>query len=152
MNENILDILDEIHEMVKDEDNVSIYRNYKKILSTNKAGLIKLNEDIRENFEPPSKDIKVYKINYGIYKKWKPTPFSFGPFYINCAQLTITPELKLVQMPEDRGQTITYTTKELETIGFKKSHIPKIIKAVKNKSISFLLRKKVTITDVFASD
>jgi hypothetical protein len=152
MNENILDILDEIQEMVKDEGNVSIYRNYKKILSTNSIGTIKLNEDIRENFEPPSKDIKIYKIHFGINKKWKPTPFSFGPFYINCDQLTITPDLTIEKQHDDNGQTITYTTKELETIGFKKSHIPKIIKAVKNKSISFLLRKKVTITDVFASD
>jgi hypothetical protein len=49
-------------------------------------------------------------------------------------------------MPEDKGQTITYTIEELEEIGFKMSHIPKIIKAVKNKTISFLPAKKVTIT------
>ena len=67
--------------------------------------------------------------------------------FVNCFQLTLTTDLILKQMPDDKGQTITYTIEELETIGFKLSHIPKIIKAIKNKTISFLPGKKVTIND-----
>jgi len=148
MDENILSILDDINDIIKDEGKISIYRNYKKILSTDTTGLSKISEDLQELFEPPSKNIKVYKISYGINKKFKPTKWIHGPLNVNCFQLTLTPDLTLKQMPEDKGQTITYTIEELEEIGFKMSHIPKIIKAVKNKTISFLPGKKFTITDV----
>jgi hypothetical protein len=151
MNENILNILDDINEMIKDEGTVSIYRNYKKILTTDNSTLTKINKEIQENFDNPSKNIKVYEITYGINKKFKPTKWEFGPMYVNCSQITLTTDLMLKVMPDDKGQTITYTIDELETIGFRMSHIPKIIKAVKNKTISFLPGKKVTITDVLNS-
>lgn len=151
MNSNVIEILDNIENRIKDEGKVSIYRNYKKILSSNKNTLKGINEDILENFYPPSKNIKVYSIVYGINKKWKPSQLSFGPFYIMCYQYTLTPELELKQLPDDKGRTITYTIEELESIGFKPSHINKIIKAIKNKSVSMVPGKKVTITDVINS-
>jgi hypothetical protein len=151
MNYNIIEILNNIEDLLKDEEKVSLYRNYKKILSSNKTTIKSINEDILENFDPPSKNIKIYKIVYGIDKKWKPASFSYGPFFIICSQLTITPDLELKQLPDDKSQTITYTINELETIGFKKSHINKIIKAIKNKTISFVPGKKVTITDIINS-
>jgi hypothetical protein len=151
MNENIINILDDINEIIKDEGKVSIYRNNKKILSTNKTGLSKISEDLQENFNNPSKNIKVYEIGFNINKNFKPTKWVHGPMYVNCFQLTLTTDLILKQMPDDKGQTITYTIEELQTIGFKMAHIPKIIKAIKNKTISFLPGKKVTITDVLNS-
>jgi hypothetical protein len=148
-------ILDNLGEILEEQGkrNTFYYRNYKLILTSDKKGLSKVSEDFQESFDPPSKNIKVYSVYYGLDKKWKPSTFSFGPFYISCYQLTLTPELKLVQLKEDleHGRLITYTNEELETIGFKKSHINLIIKAIKNKTVNMTPGKKVTITDVLKS-
>jgi hypothetical protein len=70
---------------------------------------------------------------------------------IICNQFTLTPDLEIKQLSDDGGQTITYTTEELETRRFHMTDVLKIIKAVKNKTISFVPGKKVTITDVLNS-
>jgi hypothetical protein len=130
--------------------NTFYYRNYKIILISDKKGRSNISEDFKNIFDPPSKDLKIYSVYYGLNKKWKPTPFTHGPFYINCCQLTLTPELNLVQTKDDLNhcQNITYTNEELQTIGFHPSHINLIIKAIRNSSINMTPGKKVTITDV----
>ena len=113
MNEDILKILDKIEQKLSNEGIVSIYKGYTKILSSQKAGLKKISEDIKETIEPLSKDIKVYKIVYSIDKKWKLSKWIFGPFVINIAQLTLTKDLNLKQNIDDKGQSITYSLEEL---------------------------------------
>jgi hypothetical protein len=152
MNQNVLNILDELYPILKAEQNVSLYRNSKKIFSSNTATTkTKLNSEINDAFNNPSKNIKVFQIVYGINKKWKPSNLSFGPVTIICNQFTLTPDLEIKQLSDDGGQTITYTTEELETRRFHMTDVLKIIKAVKNKTISFVPGKKVTITDVLNS-
>ena len=48
---------------------------------------------------------------------------------------------------DDIAQTITYSREEFNKYGFKKSHITKIIKAIKNDLISYE-NFGVSITDV----
>ena len=151
MDENILKKLDKINNVVKNEGRVSLYKGTKKLLSSEQITRSGLSNDIKEQFNLLPKDIKVFKVFYGIDKKWKLSKWEFGPFYINVNQLTLTKDLELKQNDDDNGQTITYTVDEIDNLGFKLSHVKKIIKAVKNKTISFVPRKKVTITNVFDS-
>ena len=145
-------ILTDLENMLNEQGkkNTFYYRNYKLILTSDKKGLSKVSEDFENNFDPPSKNVKIFSIYYSLDKKWKPSTFSHGPFYISCYQLTLTPELKLLQLKDDLecGRIIYYTNDELENIGFKKSHINLIIKAIKNKTVNMTPGKKVTITDV----
>jgi hypothetical protein len=151
MDNKMLVKLDKIYDIISDEGRVSIYKGMKKLLQSEQNTQTKISKEIKEQFNVLPKDIKVYKIFYNVNKKWKPSKWIFGPFYINIDQLTLTKDLDLVQNPDDKGQTITYTVDEINDIGFKLNHVKKIIKAVKNKTISFVPGKKVTITDVLNS-
>jgi hypothetical protein len=148
-------ILDNLETMLEAQGkrNTFYYRNYKIILVSDKKGLSKVSDDFQNVFDSPSKDLKVYSVYYGLDKNWKPSVFSHGYFYISCCQLTLTPELKLVQKKDDlkHCQNITYTNEELQTIGFQPSHINLIIKAIRNGTVNMTPGKKVTITDVINS-
>lgn len=148
-------ILNNLENMLEEQGkrNTFYYRNYKIILVSDKSGLSKVTEDFQNSFDPPSKDLKVYSVFYGLDHKWKPSPFTHGYFVISCCQLTLTPDLKLIQKRDDikHCQNITYTNEELQTIGFQPSHINLIIKAIRNGTVNMTPGKKVTITDVINS-
>ena len=111
-----------------------------KVVVTAK-GLKSLKLKVKEDFENPKKDIKCFIISLSIKPDYK------FPLTINCSQHTVTPKLGLFAREDDMSQTITYSEKELENIGFKLSHLKKIIKVIKKDLISFE-KNSVPITEV----
>ncbi len=115
-----------------------LYRNNKVILAA--PSFRKLKEDIKR-FENPSKDLKVYSVDFSLDTKYK------YPLIINCTETTLTPKLNLVVKMEDMTLSITYTKDELIKYGFKKSHITNIIKAIKYNLLSYD-KLSIPITDL----
>lgn len=100
-----------------------------------------LKDYIKENYEPPKKNIKGFIIRITIDIKDK------TPIYINCVENTITPKLTIGPKDDDAFQTFTYTKDELLNNGFKMSHIKKMMKAIKNNLISFE-KSSISITEL----
>lgn len=122
-----------------DVDKYYLYYKGKPILSA--ETMTKLKKKIKENIDPPEKEIKVFVLSFGKHKNKK------NLFIVNCTGFTITKKLSLVMTDDDIGQTITYSEEELEKRKFKLSDIQKIIKAINNNKISFE-KLSVSITDV----
>jgi hypothetical protein len=109
------------------------------VASEKTAKLIK--QYVKENYEPPKKNIKGFIIRITIDIKDK------TPIYINCVENTITPKLFIGPIDDDASQTFTYTKDELIDNGFKISHIKKMMKAIKNNLISFE-KSSISITEL----
>ena len=120
-----------------------MFKNNKSVLTA--KTLTDLKKEIKERVKPPSKNVKVFVINFALTKETNVNnPFAFVAI---CGQYTITPKLGMVMIDDDIAQTITYSREEFNKYGFKKSHITKIIKAIKNDLISYE-NFGVSITDV----
>ena len=100
-----------------------------------------LKDNIKENYEPPKKNIKGFIIRITIDIKDK------IPIYINCVENTITPKLSIGPSDDDASQIFTYTKDELLDNGFKLSHVKKMMKAIKNNLISFE-KSSISITEL----
>jgi hypothetical protein len=118
-------LIDQIYDM----SNYHLFKNSKQILED--SSINNLKKAIKENIKPPTKDTKVFVINFSI------KPKSEFPLKIVCGQYTLTDKLALVMTDDDTSITITYTKDELKKYGFKKSHVSKIIKAIKNDLVSY---------------
>jgi hypothetical protein len=128
--ENVLSKLEKINKLI-DTNKYHLFtkgNNNKIILS--ETTLKKIKDELK-TFENPSKYIKVYLVSINIDPKYK------YPIIINCSQNTITPKLALLTKEDDMSISITYTKDELLKLGFKLSHIKKIIHALKNDLIDF---------------
>ncbi len=119
--------LEKINNII-DVNKYHLFRNNKNILSANTFKMLK---DELKQFEEPSKNLKVYLIQFNIDPKYK------YPLMINCTQNTLTPKLNLVINDEDMTTSVTYTPDELLKYGFKKNHLTKIMKAMKDDLISY---------------
>lgn len=121
-------IFEKINRLI-DVKNYHLFINGKIIISS--KSLKSLKEKIKEGFENPTKDIKCFIISVSLDKDYK------YPVMVNCSQYTITPKLGLFIRGDDNSQTFTYTEEELENLGFKISHLKKMMKAIKKDLISF---------------
>lgn len=101
-----------------------------ELVSSNKLPKL-LREDVKKNFDPPTKPIKGYIIRMKIDKNEKHI------ISINCIQVTINEKLNIKSLEGDGFQTFTYTSEEILKNGFKMSHIKKMIKAIKNHTVKF---------------
>ena len=106
------------------------YKN-KLILTSNT--LVKLETDIKEKINKPKKDKEVYIIRV----IFEPDEKSYM-LTINCSKKILTTNLELINVIGSM-KTIIYTYNDLKILGFKSSHIKKIIKIVEKK----LLSKKI---------
>ena len=106
------------------------YKN-KLILTSNT--LVKLETDIKEKINKPKKDKEVYIIRV----IFEPDEKSYM-LTINCSKKILTTNLELINVIGSM-KTIIYTYNDLKILGFKSSHIKKIIKIVEKK----LLAKKI---------
>jgi hypothetical protein len=125
--EKVLSKLERINNLI-DTNKYHLYRNNKIILS--ETTLKKVKDELK-TFENPTKYIKVFLVSINIDPKYK------YPIIINCSQNTITPKLALLTKEEDMSISVTYNKEELLKVGFKLSHIKKIIYALKNDLIDF---------------
>ena len=108
---------------------IHIFKNSKFILS--EKTLPKLKKAVKENVKPPSKDIKLYLVRFRLNLENKcPLRISIAPYFI-------TDKLNLIPDSDGVALTIEYSSNELEKYGFKKEHIIKIIKAIKDQKVSF---------------
>jgi hypothetical protein len=101
----------------------------------------KIKEFVKEEFDPPKKNIKGYLIKINVKKTSKIF------MTITCTQITITPKLFIGPTYDDMFQIFTYSADEMKKHGFKKSHIKYMIKAVKNHLVSFE-KSRITITEL----
>lgn len=122
-------------------NNIELYRNNKLILIAN--NMKDLKDKIKNEINPPSKDIPVFVIQYKIKENTK------FPLTIGCSQQKITPDLKLIVESDDKSQIILYTKDDIDK--FSLLHLTKIMKAIKNKTIPLTTFTNVTITDVLNS-
>ncbi len=136
--------IDKINETI-DVDKTYLYRNNKVILIA--QSFKKIKEDIKQ-FENPSKDLKVYSVDFSLDKNPKGSKY---PLIINCTQTTLTPKLNLVVKMEDMTLSVSYTKEELIKYGFKKSHINMIIKAIKYNLLSYD-KLSVSITNLLKAN
>ena len=118
-------IIDQTYDM----NNYHLFKNNKSILEA--TTITNLKKAIKENIQAPKSDTKVFVISFSIDPKYK------FPLIISCGQYTLTNKLSLVMKDDDTAQTITWTKDELKKYGFKKSHISKIIKAIKFDLVSY---------------
>jgi hypothetical protein len=135
-----MNYIDNIKKLI-DINLIYVYRNGKEILTGKTLKDIK--KYIREKFNNPSKNIKVYLVRFSINRE------SNDIFSIGCTQMTITPSLSLISDENDETQTILYRKKDLEENPFKLNHIKYIIKAIKDELISTKFTDNVYISDVF---
>lgn len=96
---------------------------------------------VKNNYEPPKKDIKGFLIRITINNKEKYI------LNINCVQITLTPKLFIGPKDDDASQTFTYTEEELKKYGFKIKYIKDMMKAIKNNLISFE-KSNISITEL----
>lgn len=113
------------------------YKN-KLILSANT--LKNLESDIRKDISNPSQDKTVFIIRV----VYDPEDES-AVLTINCSKKIITPDLELDDVVGSM-KTFIYTQDDLDNLGFKSTHLKKIIKVVDKR----LLSKNITssINDV----
>jgi hypothetical protein len=130
--------LEYIDELV-DIDMCYVYYKNKPILQG--MTIKSVQKEIKKKIDPPKKDIKIFVISFGKSKNKEKM------FFVNCSESTITPDLNLIADKYDKSKMITYSKAELEKRKFKVSDIVKIIKAVKNSTISMSTLKS-SITDV----
>lgn len=121
-----------------------MFKNNKSVLTA--KTLTDLKKEIKDRVKPPSKNVKVFVMNFYLSKENENTKIDRS-FTIICGQYTITPKLGMVMSDDDHAQTISYTKEEFNKYGFKKSHIIKIMKAFKNDLISYE-NSNMPITDV----
>jgi hypothetical protein len=105
-----------------------MFRNNKLILS---AKSLKDMKEKLQDFENPSKDLKVFIIRIKI------DPNSKYAMIISISQNTITPDLKLVTRMGDMALSVTYSEEEYNKYKFKMSYIYKIIKDMKEDKIDY---------------
>ena len=124
--------MEKIFEKIKNLIDIKEYHMFvnNKMVASAKS-LKSLKEKIKDGFENPTKDIKCFVVSISIDKDYK------YPVMVNCSQYTITPKLGLFTKDDDNSQTFTYNMKELEKVGFKISHIKKMMKVIKKDLISF---------------
>jgi DNA-binding transcriptional MerR regulator len=137
--------LDKIFDKIKNTIDVNQYHifiNNKIVLSS--KGLKSLKEKLKEEFDPPEKNIKCFIVSLGIHLNYK------YPLTINCSQYTISPKLSLNCKDDDFSQTFTYREKDLLEYGFSMNHIKSIMKALKKDLVSFE-NSSSSISSVFRS-
>ncbi len=105
-----------------------MFRNNKLILS---AKSLKEMKEKLQDFENPSKDLKVFIIRIKI------DPNSKYAMVISISQHTITPDLKLLTRMGDMALSVTYSEEEYNKYKFKLSYIYKIIKDMKEDKIDY---------------
>jgi len=135
--------MEEIYNNIKkkiDTNKVYLYRNYKIVAEG--RGLSDIQYQLKENFNKPSKNIKVYLISFYMNKTMK------DPFIVGCTQYTITKDLELKFTDDDFIKKILYSREYLKNEDFKLNDINKIIKALKNEWITKRINIKVYINDV----
>jgi hypothetical protein len=98
-------------------------------------------KEIKKNIDSPKKDKTIFLISFGKSKNKEKM------FFVHCEESTITTDLGLITSARHKGKMITYSRDELKKRKFKVSDIVKIIKAVKNSTIS-MSTPKSSITDV----
>ena len=136
------DDIDDLLNKVKDTLHPSmdyLFVGKELVASEKTAKLIK--QYVKENFEPPKKNIKAYIIRIDVDKK------NNIPLSINCGQITITPKLFIEPKDDDTFQTFTFTKDELKKYGFKMDYIYKMMDAIKNNLISFE-KSSISITEL----
>ena len=129
MSKDYKEVLEKIRDYVEyKSQSIEIFKNNRLLFKLDRYS--KLEDYIKNNIEKPTKDRKIWIVTYVIDNTNK------NPFYYAVDQMTITPELELVRKSDDKGKVITYTPEDLINYGFKRSHLAKVFKAIRERKIS----------------
>ena len=129
MSKDYKEVLEKIRDYVDYKDQaIEVFRNNRLLFKLDRYS--KLEDYIKNNIEKPTKDRKIWIVTYVIDNTNK------NPFYYGVQQMTITPELELVRKSDDKGKVITYTPEDIINYGFKRSHLAKVFKAIRERKIS----------------
>jgi hypothetical protein len=138
----------EIDSLLNDINNsfdIKLYYLYinNKLICKEKT-IPKIKSSLKESYKNSVADVKGYLVSFTIDNKYK------YPLMINCTSYTITPKLLMKTTDDDASQIFVYTADDLKKYGFNESHLFKIMKALKDESISFE-SNTVSISDVLKS-
>jgi hypothetical protein len=106
---------------------------------SSQSSMKKIDEDIKDNYDKPKKDIKGYIFKFKLDNK------DDSPLIIECLEVVITPKLNIEK--KDNIFTFSFSKDELLKYGWKKEYINKIIDAIKNKTVS-LKKNRVNMSDI----
>jgi hypothetical protein len=87
-----------------------------------------LKDLIKSNVEPSTKSKKVIIVRLKYENKC---------LFISCTQMTITPDLYLIDGKDDLMITVRYSNEDLDVHGFNMDDLKKITKALKNRTVNF---------------
>jgi hypothetical protein len=137
--------IDSILNNIKNNFDIKLYYLYinNKIICKEKT-IPKIKSSLKESYNKPVYDVKGYLISFSVDKKYK------YPLMVNCSSYTINPKLSLLSFDDDASQTFTYTNTELKKYGFNENHLFKIMKALKDETVS-LGSNTIPISEVLKS-
>jgi hypothetical protein len=119
-----------------------LYINNKFIMK--ESSFKKIKENIKNEYETPKKDIKGYLVKFNV----KNTKKEY--LRVTITEVTITPKLFIGASNDDLFKVFTFSPEEYKKYKISESLIKKMIKAIKNDSISF--EEKESITDFLMSN
>jgi hypothetical protein len=85
-------------------------------------------ELLKKNVQPSEKKKRVIVVRLKYENKC---------LFVNCVQMTITPDLCLINDKDDYMITVKYSEEDLEDYGFDIEDLKKIMKALKNRTVNF---------------
>ncbi len=136
--EKIKKVLDKVNDLINTKmDHMFVGGD----LVASEKSFTDIKKSVKQNYDAPKKDIKGYVIRIKIDKKDK------NILSISCMQVTITPKLLIKSDDDDGIQLFTYTSTELLKYGFKLTQLKKIMKAIKNNTVSYR-KTSIPISDI----
>jgi len=111
-------------------------------LVAEESGFKEIKQYVKDNFEPPKKDIKGYVVRMKINKD-----DDKNILHVSCMQVTISPKLFIKSTDNDGIQLFTFTKDELLKYGFSMDILKIIMDAIKYDKVSYR-KTSVPISDI----
>lgn len=129
---------DEINNVLKLNTYHVFYRG-KTIKELQTSSVKHLKEIVKTNIEAPKKNKRVVVVRL---------KYEGGNLFVSCVQMTITPDLFLINDKDDYAITAKYTAEDLEDYGFDRDGVNKIINALKKRNVD-LSKSIIDVEDIF---
>ena len=129
-------------EQINKELEIGFYHVFyrgKPIKELQTRNVIHLKELVKKNIDAPKKNKRVVVVRL---------KYEGGNLFVSCVQMTITPDLFLINDKDDYAITAKYTAEDLEDYGFDRDGVNKIINALKKRDVD-LSKSIIDVEDIF---